>query len=118
MAYEELKRANARKRGLSEVDAVKETLKAPKSDGLVDMKRSKKEKGENTLKSPSDDPYPYNLRLHVENDEMDKLGLEDMTVGSEVTITAKAKITSCSVNDGEGGKHRSCSLQITKMKVS
>ena len=111
-----------KKRGFTETAAV---TKAIGDAALVDMKRSKAEKKKNespmAKSSSSYDDYPYGLRIDLNEEAMDKLGIDLPKVGSSVTITATAKIESAeerqSSSDG-GKKRRSCCLQITKMKVS
>lgn len=123
MAANEVAKMRAKAQGLSEVDAVKASLKAgTKSDGLVDMKLAKKSKKE--MEGPccapdsSSERYPYGLTLRLDNESMEKLGIDLPDVGEEYTITAKATAIEASANEtSDGGKRVSCTLQITKLKV-
>ncbi len=123
MAYEELKKMQAKAKGLSEADTVKESMKAPKVDGLTDMKISKKEMKEKSKPSMgccgSDERYPYGLEIRLDNESMEKLGIALPDVGKAVTITAKAMVTEASARETQGdeGKRLSCTLQIQKLKV-
>jgi|CXWL01.1.fsa_nt_gi hypothetical protein len=64
------------------------------------------------------DRYPYGLTLNLDQDTLEKLGIELPEVGEEVKITAIAKVTSCHASESEGGvKNSSCGLQITDMEV-
>lgn len=68
--------------------------------------------------SATPDAYPWGLSLNLENDTLDKLGLELPAVGDELVLVARVKVTSVSSREGEGeSKARSASLQITDMAV-
>lgn len=87
---------------------------------LVSMKITKQEKAEEkkaeTLKQPD---YSWGLRLSLDDECMGKLGLDasKMTAGESVSLTAKAKVVSTSVNASEGKKHQGVELQITDMAL-
>jgi hypothetical protein len=89
---------------------------------MVSMKMSKKEakeqnEGPSIAESPS---YPYGLSLSLDDDTCTKLGIsDDLNVGDQVTISAKATVTSKSGYQTMVGKseHSAC-LQITDMEVS
>lgn len=123
--FDEVRKAAAKAKGLNEADAIKAVLKAPKdTSGLVDMKMPKKTKKEmNATCSPCDpigggDRYPYGLELRLDNESMEKLGIDLPAVGKEISITAKAKVEEASSRETqEGGPKLSCTLQITKLKV-
>lgn len=62
--------------------------------------------------------YPYGLRLDLNSDVMAKLDIDSLPkTGSEVTITAKAKVVSTSINDREGKKEKRMELQIIAMEI-
>jgi hypothetical protein len=86
---------------------------------LVSMKMSKKEREGESYPTKVDAPaYPWGLQLNLGNEEIEKLGSGNvpMDVGEEITIIAKAKVTSASMNASEGGKQRhSVTLQITDL---
>lgn len=64
------------------------------------------------------DKYPYGLRMDLNSDVMEKLDIDGLpATGSEVTICAKAKVVSTSVNDRNGKKEKRMELQITSMEV-
>jgi hypothetical protein len=104
----------AKSKGLSERDAV-----------LVSMKKSKaevKKEKSGSCCGPigyDSDAYPYGLRLDINDDSLDKLGMDDLPkVGKTVKIVAEAEVQSASESTSASGKsHRSVGLQITKMKV-
>lgn len=89
--------------------------------GLVNMKMSKEEAEEQSSPSQTDAPrYPYGLEISLDDDALGKLGLGDgLSVGDEVTIAAKAKVTRKSGYETlVGDAENSISLQITDMEVS
>jgi hypothetical protein len=62
--------------------------------------------------------YPYGLRLDLNAEVMKKLGLTSLPkTGTEVTISACAKVVSTSVNDRDGKSEKRMELQITSMEV-
>jgi hypothetical protein len=88
---------------------------------MVNMKMSTEEAKEQCSPSTEEGPrYPYGLSIHLDDDALSKLGVSDsLNVGDEVTITAKALVTSKSgyqtmVGDAES----SLDLQITDMEVA
>lgn len=64
--------------------------------------------------SPED--YPYGLCLNLSDEELKKLGLEDLQVGDMVHIMAMAKVCSTHEHADGQGSSANCSLQITHMK--
>ena len=72
---------------------------------------------ETMMSEPS--PYPYGLCLRLEEDSVEKLGLDELPeVGTEVTIQAKAIVRSTNEMNREGEMYRSLELQITDMGMS
>lgn len=63
--------------------------------------------------------YPYGLMIHLENSEIEKLGIQDMPeAGHTLMITARVKVHSVSSSETQGGKkRRSIGLQITDMDI-
>lgn len=66
---------------------------------------------------PGGDQYPYGLRIRLENEQLDKLGLDEMpAVGEYITITAECCVSSASQNERKGGEpNRTLELQIEKL---
>lgn len=56
--------------------------------------------------------YPYNLHFSLDGMELDKLGLQKMTVGEEHTVTATVRVTGYRESDSENESHRSAELVI------
>lgn len=64
--------------------------------------------------------YPYGLCLCLNDESLKKLGISDpLPVGTEVVITARAKVTSAGAREEiDGGKYANMDLQITDMEIS
>lgn len=62
--------------------------------------------------------YPYGLTVRLDNDALEKLGLEDMPkVGTTMTLTAKVDVISVSQNESESGDNKNLELQITDLAL-
>ena len=68
--------------------------------------------------------YPYGLKIRLEDEELDKLGLALPTVGSVLTITCQVTVVSVRQEaeanpepDDKGGMERCVEMQITDMDV-
>ena len=102
----------AKASGMSERDAV-----------LVSMKRApekKAKKSDMCCSMPcSASEYPWGLSINLENESLDKLGMEDLPkVGDIVKIVAEAKVESVSSrSDKDTKNNRTVSLQIVKMAI-
>ena len=101
-----------RSKGYSETDAY-----------LISMKKKKKEKSADTpveASMPSEEVYPYGLRLRLENDELEKLGLKELPeVGKVCKIEAEGIVESVSSNESKGdeGSRKCVEIQITSMNL-
>lgn len=88
---------------------------------LVNMKRTKKDKGVITDSpvSPNEDAYPYGLEVNLEDESLKKLGLSSLPeAGETMTMLAQVKVSRASATDtANGGKRKSLSLQITDMAL-
>jgi hypothetical protein len=88
---------------------------------MISMKRSAADKRADKLEhSPMEataPDYPWGLCLHMDGDEMDKLGIKTMPkVGDEMILVCKCKVTRCMMSSSEytdGDETRSIDLQIT-----
>jgi hypothetical protein len=70
--------------------------------------------------SAADAPkYPWGLEINLNDDSLDKLGVKTLpAVGTEVTIVAKATVSSTSERaTEESGACASMSLQITDLQI-
>ena len=62
--------------------------------------------------------YPWGLSLTLDEEALDKLGIELPEVDEKVAVIAKATVTNVSSNSSAGGeKRRSVSLQITELCI-
>lgn len=86
---------------------------------LVDMKMSKQEVKEyNEVKADAPE-YPYGLRLHLDHDQLKKLGIGTPNVQQTLIATARVKV--CSVDSyetAESGLRTNVSLQITDLALA
>jgi hypothetical protein len=64
------------------------------------------------------DAYPYGLRLDLNDETLEKLGMESLPkVGKAMVLTAKVKVIATRENQREDGeKCRSVEMQITDME--
>lgn len=90
---------------------------------MVSMKRAEKDKRKDMGEPCSIDAmapdYPWGLCIHLDGDELDKLGIKDLpAIGTEMPITVKVRVTRLSQSaaedkSGEANEQRSMDLQIT-----
>jgi hypothetical protein len=84
---------------------------------LVDMKRAKRSE----TKAPAvlkDDPYGYGLRITLDADQIDKLGIDMPKAGAVFEIEAVATVTRVSQSESaESDGSKSIELQIRKLGV-
>lgn len=60
--------------------------------------------------------YPWGTTLHLDEKALAKLGIKEMpAVGTEIPISAVAKVTGTSEREYESGKHQTLDLQLTDM---
>ena len=90
---------------------------------LISMKRSEKDKREDAgeaapMEAIAPD-YPWGLCLHLDKDELDKLGITELPeVGTNMSLEAKITVTrvSQSASSGpEAEEYTSIDLQVTDM---
>jgi len=90
---------------------------------LVSMKRTAKDKredaGEAAPMSAIAPDYPYGPCINLDKDELDKIGMKQLpTVGSEMGLHVKVKVTRVTSSAVEGEDSEDCvSMQITDMAV-
>ena len=67
-------------------------------------------------KEETKDQYPWGLRITLDNESLQKLGLNAKSlpaVGAGVTVMAMAKVLSVSTRSADNGEDSSIELQIT-----
>lgn len=90
---------------------------------LKDMKRTPAELKEETaeMDAPTPDDYPYGLRLHLDDETLEKLDAS-LKAGEDVMIVARAKVKNINTHEEEteegGGIRSNAELQITHMTVA
>lgn len=81
----------------------------------LDPKESKKEQ-EIAYEPP---PYPYGMCIELNDESLDKLGIETMPeVEAVMTLTARVVVTGVRSSAGQAGESRNLSLQITDMALA
>lgn len=86
---------------------------------MVSMKRSAQDqRGDKMAGAPIEataPDYPYGLCIHLDKDELDKLGIKDLPkIGTEMMIHAMVKVTRVSQSAAEHSEeYTSVDLQIT-----
>lgn len=89
---------------------------------MKDLKITKKEakaKSESMVIGSADqERYPYGLRLDLNNDTLEKLGMTKLpSVGTVLMFEAKAKVVGSRQSATEGSENRSIELQITHIDL-
>jgi hypothetical protein len=88
---------------------------------MISLKRSPEENKSELEAVPSGEmePYPWGLRINLDEETLEKLGIDALSVGSDVQFTAKAVVSDGHISESEeNGKARSYSLQITHMDMA
>jgi len=91
------------------------------ADTLVSLKRTPAEKREERreMEAPYEgEDYDYGLRLHLDDDNLAKLGVDKADVGTDMMLMAKVRVVGYSEGASERHKHRSLELQITDAALS
>jgi hypothetical protein len=87
---------------------------------MQDMKMDAVEQKElAAMPEPPKDQYPYGLRITLNKETLDKMGIKTMpVVGAKFALEALAVVESVHASaskDGPDGGYRSCELQITHL---
>jgi len=84
---------------------------------LTDMARDAEELKDASPMAPEPDKYPWGLRITLDQDSLEKLGVDhsDWEVGAVFHLMALAKVTSISSHDGPNGQRCDVGLQITHL---
>jgi len=68
--------------------------------------------------APSGDEYPHGLRLHLDHESLNKLGMDDMPeVGKEMHVHGKGVVTSVSQHKSDKHHDRHVEIQLHHMGV-
>ncbi len=72
---------------------------------LADMKRSKESLSPKNVGKIAPDPYSYEHRISLDEDAMDKLGMNELPkVGAQYHVHGIAHVASVNLNEGAGDK--------------
>jgi hypothetical protein len=90
---------------------------------MVSMKRSAEDKrGDKMESAPMEataPDYPYGLCIHLDRDELDKLGIKGLpAIGTTMAMTGMVKVTRVSSSATGDDEYTSVDLQITDMGVA
>lgn len=85
---------------------------------MKDMKLTEAELKERDSTSLSEeDRYPYGLRIHVDDQSMQKLGTELPEIGTKMLLVAEVEVASVSQYASPDNEDKSFSLQIQQMEL-
>lgn len=80
--------------------------------------RITKKEGEEAREIDSEQEFPFGLRLHLNNETLDKLGMEMPEMGEVMTLVARVEVVSLSENSSKESEDRKdVDLQITDMEL-
>ena len=83
------------------------------AEHLTSLKRSTSEDG---IEVPEKDFFPHSLFL--DEDDIEKLKVDDLELGDERQLVAVVRVTSISSNESErGGKRRDMTLVLTEGEI-
>ena len=87
---------------------------------MKSMKLTKKQAKESEEGIMDEPEYPYGLSINLENESMEKLGMDGLPdIGKEMILNARVTVTHINESASNRDKklHRSMSLQITDMEL-
>ena len=84
---------------------------------LRDMKLSRAEKSEEVAIESTPPDYPYGLRLNLDQDAIDKLGIDLPDVGDSFFVVAVATVRSVSEYKNDDRTTQDISLQIEQLSL-
>ena len=87
---------------------------------ITDMQMSdqeRKEAAQGPVEAHEEAKYPYGLKLHLEEDELGKLGMKELPkTGTRFVVHGIAKVSGAHEQEQDGGgKKRHLELQVTHM---
>lgn len=91
-------------------------------EGMKNMAKTPMEMEEGMVPKPSDQSvYPYSLSITLEDDELEKLGLdcedEECQVGNYLHLHALAEVTGINKRDTGDGQKTCLNIQITHLQI-
>jgi len=88
-------------------------------EGLINMAREPKSEDEKMDCCIDDDnKYPWGLRIHLREEEIEKLGLTEMPdAGDKILVTAMVSVAEVGQRETKDGTDRNMQLQITDIAL-
>lgn len=84
-------------------------------EGFVDLAKTPEENRE--AEKPEEPIYPFNLCITLEDEQIDKLGLEDGEIGDFLHAAVLMKLVGLHKNAMQDGDKKYMNLQICFMKI-
>lgn len=89
---------------------------------MISMKRTEADKRgdkmENAPMSSMAADYPYGLVIHMDKDELDKIGMKQLPgIGTEIPMEILVKVTSVRQSATENKEETSVDFQITDISI-
>jgi hypothetical protein len=85
---------------------------------MADLRRPKESLKPKSVGKIAPDPYSYEHRITLDQDTLDKLGMDVPKVGDKFHVMGHAEVKSVSQNDhGPGDKNTRVELQMKRMGV-
>lgn len=88
---------------------------------MVDMKMSKtqaEKSAPTAAMAPEREQYPWGLRISIDHEGMQKLGMEMPKAGEKMTLHAEVEVVDTHESStADGGKNASCGMQICCMSL-
>ncbi|KKL56226.1 hypothetical protein LCGC14_2247550 [marine sediment metagenome] len=84
---------------------------------LRDMKLSRAEKADDAEVASERPDYPYGLSLSLDEDALEKLGIELPAIGDTFFVVAIARVKGVSEHENEDSKSQNVQLQIEQLSL-
>lgn len=90
------------------------------ADHLVSLKRTKKDKKQNSdeVATSSHEDFPFGLSINLDDETLGKLGITKLPkVGSDMIVAGIGVVESISERSDKNKKSRNVQIQLTKLSV-
>ena len=86
--------------------------------GLVNMKRTKKDRKNSDHAISSDEDFPFGLSISLDDESLAKLGIKTLPeVGEEMIVAGVGKVQSVSERSEANRKSRNVTIQLEQLEV-